>query len=146
MQFFSLFRTIINLLIIGNAICLAIGYDSLEWFFLATFILEVILKMYAMGAKEYFRHRWNIFDFTIILVSTTYSILTSAVSTCKKMLKYYETSCSKFCFLFLFKWFLIDKFLIQSWLYEYYVLLNLLGMLKDSKLFLERFQKWYRHY
>ncbi|CAF0844052.1 unnamed protein product [Rotaria sordida] len=77
----DLFRAIINLLIIGNAICLAASYNDLEWFFLSLFIVEALLKMYAIGVKEYFHHRWNIFDFTIVFVSTTYSLLTAFVKT-----------------------------------------------------------------
>ncbi|UJR32188.1 hypothetical protein I4U23_019652 [Adineta vaga] len=75
----NLFRTIINILIIANAICLAASYNDLEWFFLAVFILEALLKMYAFGIKNYFHHRWNIFDFTIVFVSTTYSLLAASV-------------------------------------------------------------------
>ena len=79
---FSLFRTIINLLIVGNAISLAASYNDLEWIFLSLFVVEAILKMYAIGVKEYFRHRWNIFDFAIIFVSTTYSFLTAIIQQC----------------------------------------------------------------
>ncbi|CAF3465212.1 unnamed protein product [Rotaria sp. Silwood1] len=75
----DLFRAIINLLIVGNAICLAASYNDLEWFFLSLFIVEALLKMYAIGVKEYFHHRWNIFDFTIVFVSTTYSLLTAII-------------------------------------------------------------------
>ncbi len=82
--FFSLFRAIINLLIIGNAICLAFGYNKLEWLFLSVFILEVILKMYASGVIEYFHHRWNLFDFTIVFVSTSYSLLSTFIEKCKE--------------------------------------------------------------
>ncbi|CAF3085278.1 unnamed protein product, partial [Rotaria sp. Silwood2] len=79
----DLFRAIINLLIVGNAICLAASYNQLEWLFLSLFIVEALLKMYAIGVKEYFHHRWNIFDFTIVFVSTTYSLLTAIIKTCK---------------------------------------------------------------
>ncbi|CAF0832205.1 unnamed protein product [Adineta ricciae] len=75
----SLFRTIINLLIIANAVCLAANYNELEWVFLAVFILEALLKMYAYGVRDYFHHRWNIFDFIIVLVSTTYSLVSTSV-------------------------------------------------------------------
>ncbi|CAF0966269.1 unnamed protein product [Adineta steineri] len=76
----GLFRAIINLLIIANAICLAASYNDLEWFFLASFVVEALLKMYAIGVKEYFHHRWNIFDFTIVFVSTTYSLIAAFVT------------------------------------------------------------------
>jgi len=82
--FFSLFRAIINLLIVGNAISLAASYNDLEWFFLSVFILEAILKMYAAGVIEYFHHRWNIFDFTIVFVSTSYSLISAFVEKCKE--------------------------------------------------------------
>jgi hypothetical protein len=79
----SLFPAIINLLIIGNAISLAASYTDIEWFFLAAFIVEALLKMYAFGVKEYFHHRWNIFDFTIVFVSTSYSLLSTVIKPCK---------------------------------------------------------------
>jgi hypothetical protein len=82
-KFFSLFRAIINLLIVGNAVCLAASYNDLEWFFLSAFVVEALLKMYANGIKEYFHHRWNIFDFTIVFVSTTYSLLAAFIPHCK---------------------------------------------------------------
>jgi len=77
------FRAIINILIVGNAICLAVNYNDIEWFFLVVFVLEVLLKMYAVGVREYFHHRWNIFDFTIVFVSTVYSLTTTFVEKCK---------------------------------------------------------------
>jgi hypothetical protein len=80
---FSLFRAIINILIVGNAICLAANFNDLEWFFLSVFVIEALLKMYAIGVKEYFHHRWNIFDFTIVFVSTFYSLLAAFVASCK---------------------------------------------------------------
>lgn len=79
----SLFRAIISALIVGNAACLAASYNALEWFFLSAFVLEALLKMYAIGVNEYFHHRWNIFDFTIVFVSTTYSLLSAFVPHCK---------------------------------------------------------------
>jgi hypothetical protein len=81
--FYRLFRAIINFLIVGNAICLAVSYNDLEWFFLSIFVVEAILKMYAFGVNEYFHHRWNLFDFSIIFVSTTYSLLSAFVKHCK---------------------------------------------------------------
>jgi hypothetical protein len=70
-------------LIVGNAICLATSYNDLEWFFLSVFIIEVFLKMYAFGVNEYFHHRWNLFDFSIVFISTTYSLLAAFVEKCK---------------------------------------------------------------
>ncbi len=84
-MFFSLFRGIINLLIVGNAICLAANFNDLEWLFLTLFVIEALLKMYAIGVKEYFHHRWNIFDFTIVSVSTIYSLLSAFVKNCKQI-------------------------------------------------------------
>lgn len=48
------------------------------------FIFEAVLKMYAVGVKEYFHHRWNIFDFVIIFVSTLYSVLSAFVQSCSR--------------------------------------------------------------
>ena len=81
---FRLFRAIINLLIIGNAICLAASYNDLEWFFISMFIFEAILKMYAFDVREYFHHRWNLFDFAIVFVSTTYSLMSAFITTRKR--------------------------------------------------------------
>lgn len=76
----------VSILIVGNAICLAVGYNDLEWFFLAIFVVEALVKMYAFGFIEYFHHRWNIFDFTIIFVSTVYSLLSAFVKNCKEIM------------------------------------------------------------
>ena len=57
-----LFRYLFDLIIFLNAICLAFDFSDGEWWFLALFMLEIILKLYSFGARAFFRKLWNIFD------------------------------------------------------------------------------------
>jgi hypothetical protein len=54
--------------------------------------------MYSNGFKEYFHHRWNLFDFTIVFVSTSYSLLAAFIDNCKE--KFDERIYLKFIFCF----------------------------------------------
>ncbi|CAK8694814.1 unnamed protein product [Clavelina lepadiformis] len=58
-----------DLMIIANAVCIGMDWESTEWFFLSIFILEILLKMFTLGPKEYFSFSrlWNWFDFLIIM-------------------------------------------------------------------------------
>ncbi|KAF0310153.1 Two pore calcium channel protein 1 [Amphibalanus amphitrite] len=60
------FRLFFDLLIVVNAITIAVDADQAEWAFLAAFILEILLKMYAFGFREFFDKLWNMFDFVVI--------------------------------------------------------------------------------
>ncbi|XP_078484181.1 two pore calcium channel protein 1-like [Ciona intestinalis] len=62
------FVYLFDLLILMNAVCIAFDWESTEWFFLSIFIVEILLRMYTLGPKEYFSFSrfWNWFDFIII--------------------------------------------------------------------------------
>ena len=67
--------------ILVNAVCIGLDLEESEWFFLALFCIEIILRMYAYGTFEFFSiHRlWNIFDFTIILATLIATIIEAAL-------------------------------------------------------------------
>ncbi|XP_064622420.1 uncharacterized protein LOC135484707 [Lineus longissimus] len=68
------FRYFFDFCILANAVFIALSLDTAEWFFLALFTLEILLKMYAYGFKRFFKGLWNIFDFLVIgsaIVATT---------------------------------------------------------------------------
>lgn len=55
-----------------------------EWVFLGSYILEALVKLYALGVKRYFRSSWNRFDFFVVVTSGLAVIiqeLTAAEST-----------------------------------------------------------------
>ncbi len=41
----------------------------LNYIFSFIFILETVLKLIGLGFKEYFKDKWNRFDFIIVMVS-----------------------------------------------------------------------------
>lgn len=45
--------------------------------FLIIFILEIILKLYGLGAKQFFSDGWNIFDFVVVLITIVGVIIES---------------------------------------------------------------------
>ncbi|XP_070579213.1 voltage-dependent calcium channel type A subunit alpha-1-like [Ptychodera flava] len=71
----SMFHWVFDALIVLNAIFIAIGIDDADWFFLTIFSLEIILKLYAMGGREFFRRMWNVFDFVVIFGAVILSIV-----------------------------------------------------------------------
>lgn len=66
-------------LICANALFIGVGLDAVEVPFLILFNLEIALKIYASGPKDYFRNSWNRFDFLVILAATVYTIVDAAV-------------------------------------------------------------------
>jgi len=60
------FRYLFDLIIFLNAVCLAFDFNGGEWYFLALFMLEIILKLYSFGTRAFFRKLWNIFDVIIV--------------------------------------------------------------------------------
>lgn len=50
--------------VVGNPFLL-----TLDMIILWIFVIEMILKLYGLGAKRYFSQGWNIFDFTIVVAS-----------------------------------------------------------------------------
>ncbi|CAL4058715.1 unnamed protein product, partial [Meganyctiphanes norvegica] len=68
----KLFTLTFDLLTLANAIVIGVANskdewdDYAEWFFLAMFMSEIILKLYALGGRRFFRRMWNVFDFVVI--------------------------------------------------------------------------------
>ncbi|CAG0898674.1 unnamed protein product, partial [Darwinula stevensoni] len=60
------FLYIMDAMIIANAVLIALDLDECDWFFLPVFCLEILLKVYASGTKNFFKQFWNVFDFLII--------------------------------------------------------------------------------
>lgn len=45
--------------------CRRRGGRNADWLFVGVFLAEMIVKIMGMGAHQYFRERWNWFDFLI---------------------------------------------------------------------------------
>mmetsp|Transcript_104395 Transcript_104395/g.292523 ORF Transcript_104395/g.292523 Transcript_104395/m.292523 type:complete len:503 (+) Transcript_104395:108-1616(+) len=83
------FKTCIAGVILMNTLCMAAQLDLKEFHywnevnigFLATFVLEISLRLYAEGCKTYFCHPtergWNIFDFAIVAAGVIDNLLVS---------------------------------------------------------------------
>ena len=54
------FQGTFDLLILVNAVCIGLNQEKAEWFFLAAFTVEIILKLYAYAPKKYFTAFWNV--------------------------------------------------------------------------------------
>jgi len=66
----------IDILIVANVILLIVDEkNSTEWFFLSAFILEIALKLYVYGFREFFSIYWNIFDILIIFAGLVVGII-----------------------------------------------------------------------
>ncbi|XP_068682209.1 two pore calcium channel protein 1-like isoform X2 [Montipora foliosa] len=81
------FMYFFDLVIFANAIFIALEQNDAEVFFLAIFNLEIALKLYTYGFKEFFSSYWNIFDFLVItsatlalIIETSYESLQSSQS------------------------------------------------------------------
>ncbi|XP_071440962.1 uncharacterized protein [Hetaerina americana] len=68
------FRYLFDAVIVINAICIALDITMAEWFFLSVFTLEIILKLYTFGSREFFKKFWNVFDFAVIGTALVWSI------------------------------------------------------------------------
>ena len=51
---------------------------ALNYFFSSVFILEAILKLVGLGVKPFFKDNWNVFDFTVVLVTIIAEIVSQA--------------------------------------------------------------------
>lgn len=69
------FRFFFDFAILVNAICIGMNFEEAEWFFLAIFTLEILLKMYAHGPVKFFRSAWNTFDFFVILAAALATVV-----------------------------------------------------------------------
>ena len=56
---FRYFQWAFDLLILVNAVFIGLSLDDAEWFFLAVFVIEIILRVYANGPRKYFSGFWN---------------------------------------------------------------------------------------
>ena len=69
------FRYFFDFIIVLNAVCMAFDFTGAEWFFLALFTLEILLKLYTFGPHAFFRKLWNIFDVIIVGSALVVSVL-----------------------------------------------------------------------
>lgn len=84
----AFFQTFINISIIINTIILALDkfddnentietFDKVNLSFYFIFLIEMLLKLIALGFKLYFKDSFNTFDAIIVLVSSVDVILTN---------------------------------------------------------------------
>ncbi|XP_076314234.1 uncharacterized protein LOC143226750 [Tachypleus tridentatus] len=73
------FRYFFDLMILINAVLIACDVNDAEWFFLVFFTLEILLKIYTFGIKEFFKKFWNWFDFLIIGSAMVATIIETAM-------------------------------------------------------------------
>lgn len=62
-RFFGYFfdvLTLINAVVIGISDSDDTWDDAAEWVFLSLFMLEIILKLYALGFRRFFKKMWNV--------------------------------------------------------------------------------------
>lgn len=82
----SWFNAVIIACIVGNAVTMAIAYqeasptytsvlEHLNQAFTGVFILEAVLKIYALSPSGYFADKWNCFDFFVVATSVLDLIL-----------------------------------------------------------------------
>ncbi|XP_022086007.1 two pore calcium channel protein 1-like [Acanthaster planci] len=69
------FRYFFDVVIVANAMLIIAELDQAEWFFLALFIVEILLKMYVFGFYKYFHNFWNIFDFVIVSTALIITVI-----------------------------------------------------------------------
>ncbi|RDD46419.1 Two pore calcium channel protein 1 [Trichoplax sp. H2] len=72
------FRYFFDFSILVNAVMIGIGIDAAEIFFLTLFNIEIVLKLYTLGVKEFARIFWNSFDFLVIVSATIMTIIESS--------------------------------------------------------------------
>ena len=62
-RFFGIFfdiLTLVNAVVIGIANNDDTWDDAAEWVFLSLFMLEILLKLYVLGARRFFKKMWNV--------------------------------------------------------------------------------------
>ena len=59
---------VFDLVIFANAIFIALERNDAEVLFLVLFSIEILLKLYAYGFKEFFARYWNTLVFTFNLL------------------------------------------------------------------------------
>ncbi|KAK3605493.1 hypothetical protein CHS0354_004046 [Potamilus streckersoni] len=60
------FRFFFDFVIFVNAWFIGFDLDVADWVFLSFFMIEIFLKLYTFGPKEFFLRFWNVFDFFVI--------------------------------------------------------------------------------
>ncbi|XP_013398841.1 two pore calcium channel protein 1 [Lingula anatina] len=69
------FRYFFDFMIVVNAVFIGLSLDDAEWFFLVLFAMEILLKMYAYGFRQFFSLFWNWFDFLVIFSALIATII-----------------------------------------------------------------------
>ncbi|ESO94329.1 hypothetical protein LOTGIDRAFT_232558 [Lottia gigantea] len=69
------FRWFFDFLIFINAFFIAFDVDKSDWFFLVIFTIEIFLKVYTYGPKNFATRFWNIFDVLVIGAAVLASII-----------------------------------------------------------------------
>lgn len=72
------FRYFFDFLIFVNAWFIGFDVDKADWFFLAMFTVEILLKLYTFGPKEFFVRFWNSFDFLVVFSAVIASAIEAA--------------------------------------------------------------------
>lgn len=70
----EIFRILFDIIIIINAIFIAFDIVGGELVFLIAFALEICLKMYSWGPQSFFRRKWNMFDFLVVISAIATSV------------------------------------------------------------------------
>ncbi|KAG0721105.1 Two pore calcium channel protein 1 [Chionoecetes opilio] len=82
-RFFGIFfdvLTLINAVVIGIADNDDTWDDAAEWVFLCLFMLEILLKLYVLGFRRFFKKIWNVFDFVVIGAAFIMGLLEAVVA------------------------------------------------------------------
>lgn len=58
--YFRAFRYFFDFMIFVNAWFIGFDIDEADWFFLGIFMLEIVLKLYTFGLREFFKVFWNV--------------------------------------------------------------------------------------
>ncbi|CAC5394143.1 TPCN3 [Mytilus coruscus] len=74
----KVFRYFFDFLIFVNAWFIGFDVDKADWYFLALFTVEILLKLYTFGPKEFFVRFWNSFDFLVVFSAVIASAIEAA--------------------------------------------------------------------
>ena len=50
-----------------NLILLTVDLNEAEWFFLIVFMIEIILRIYAIGPREFIKRYWNMYVISVFI-------------------------------------------------------------------------------
>ena len=85
----SVFNVFMTLIIVANTVILALDRfgisekeqninNIINYIFFSFYLLEMALKLIGLGIKQYFKDRYNAFDFVIVLLSSVDVLLTQS--------------------------------------------------------------------